>query len=105
MKNFITVSTLTLAATFSSWSFAASRYHADLQKFQAILDSKDCEAALGLSTLDGIELLGVDSGNRDISYRLKTDNGKCTVDVILSYDDDVIAPNYRVTSVGQKVCN
>ena len=88
---------------FSSSSLAASRYYYDVQKFKAILESKEIEAKIGLSSLDGIELQGTDKVKRTISYTIRSGSGKCKTDVVLTFDEGS-EPNYRVVSVGQVSC-
>ena len=95
---------VTAGFLFSSTTFAASRFYYDVQKFEAILNSKDVEAKIGMSTLDGIDLVNIDQAKREITYQLRTQKGGCTVPVVLSFDIG-LAPNYQVTSVGVVNCN
>lgn len=91
-----------LCATFFQLSaFAASRYYYDVQKFKAILDSKEVEARLGMVSLEGIEQTGIDDAKRTITYRLKSPD--CMTDVVLSYEDDM-NPNYQVSEIGVSNC-
>jgi hypothetical protein len=87
----------------ASNSLAASRYYYDVQKFKAILESREVEAKLGLSNLEGIELQSVDLERRTITYALKFDKGRCRTEVVLRFDEGA-EPNYRVASVGQVSC-
>jgi len=109
MKKQILVMALVLVS-FKAWSFGpsegggGSRFSYDGMKIQTLIASPELESAFFKvhgSTLDGIELQGIDNTQRIITYDVRSNN--CHLTAQLTWDDGM-RPNYRVVSVSEPIC-